>query len=262
MNYAVDNWYDYPQYWEMAFAEDTKPESDFIEAACAKYAARPVKRMLEPGCGSGRLVMEMTRRGYQMAGLDLNVPSLEFLRGRLSKRGWKAEILEADMADFQLKRPVDCAFNTFSTFRHLLTETAAESHLRAVAAALRPGGLYLLGLHLLPPDAALECTERWRAERGKTKVVYTFRVTGTDLRKRFESIRVNLLVKRPQGNLKLVTEFNLRTYTARQLRGLLAKVPEFELLDVFDYNYDLAQPLRLNDELSDSILVLRKRSDA
>jgi hypothetical protein len=43
---------------------------------------------------------------------------------------------------------------------------------------------------------------------------------------------------------------------------LLAKVPEFELLDVFDYNYDLSQPLRLNDELSDSILVLRKRSDA
>jgi hypothetical protein len=166
------------------------------------------------------------------------------------------------MANFQLKQPVDCAFNTFSTFRHLLTETAAESHFRAVAAALRPGGLYLLGLHLLPPDAALECTERWRAERGKTKVVYTFRVTGTDLRKRFESIRVNLLVKRPQGNLKLLTEFNLRTYTARQLRSLLAKVPEFELLDVFDYNYDLTRPLRLNDELSDTILILRKRSDA
>jgi hypothetical protein len=62
--------------------------------------------------------------------------------------------------------------------------------------------------------------------------------------------------------LKLVTEFNLRTYTARQLRGLLAKVPEFELLDVFDYNYDLSNPLRLSDELSDTILVLRKRSES
>lgn len=255
----MENWYDYPQYWEMAFADETKPEADFIEAACAKYVSPPVRRLLEPGCGSGRLVMEMTRRGYHVTGFDLNVPSLEFLRKRLKRRGWKADVFEGDMGAFQVKRPVDAAFNTFSTFRHLLTEEASVGHLRSTAAALRPGGVYLLGLHLLPPDAELECTERWRAGRGKTRVVYTFRVTATDRRQRREHIRVNLLVKKPQGDLRLVTEFDLRLYTAAQFRSLLAKVPEFELCDVFDYTYDLQTPLRLDNVISDTIAVLRKR---
>ena len=61
----VVDWYDYPRYFEMAFADETKPEADFIEAACAKFAARPVRTLLEPGCGGGRLLIELAARGYR-----------------------------------------------------------------------------------------------------------------------------------------------------------------------------------------------------
>ncbi|MFO0870697.1 MAG: class I SAM-dependent methyltransferase [Pirellulales bacterium] len=255
----MDNWYDYPQYWELAFAEDTQPEADFIEAACQQFATIPVRRLLEPGCGSGRLVMELTRRGYQLTGFDLNQPSLDYLRRRLRRRGWQAEVFCGDMSCFQLRRPVDAAFNTFSTFRHLLTEEAAVGHLQSIAAALRPGGIYILGFHLVPPDASLESTERWRAARGQTRVVYTFRVTSADRRRRREHVRVNLLVKRPQGELRLITEFDLRLYTAAQFRGLLAQVPQLQLCGVFDYTYDLETPLKLDNEISDTIVILRKQ---
>ncbi len=30
------SWYDYPQYYDLAFREDTLPEADFIEAACRR----------------------------------------------------------------------------------------------------------------------------------------------------------------------------------------------------------------------------------
>ncbi len=255
----MENWYDYPEYWEMAFADETKPEADFIEAACQKFLDKPVRRLLEPGCGSGRLVVEMTKRGYHVTGFDLNEPSLEYLRKRLAKKGWKADIFNGDMGNFSIKKPVDAAFNTFSTFRHLLTEESAVGHLRSMAQAIRPGGIYLLGLHLLPPDAELECTERWRASRGKTQVVYTFRVTATDRRKRREHIRVNLLVKKPTGDLRLVTEFDLRLYTAAQFKSLLAQAPEFELISVHDYNYDLDTTLKLDNVISDTMAVLRRK---
>ncbi|MFO0904954.1 MAG: class I SAM-dependent methyltransferase [Pirellulales bacterium] len=256
---AQENWYDYPEYWEMAFADETKPEADFIEAACKKYAIGPVQRLMEPGCGSGRLVMEMTKRGYHMTGFDLNVPSLDFLRGRLAKRGWNADVFTGDMADFTVAQPVDAAFNTFSTFRHLLTEEQAEGHFRSMLNALRPGGLYLLGLHLIPPGTDDTCTERWRATRGKTEVVYTFRVTGNNRKERKEHIRVNMLVKKPAKQFRLVTEFDLRLYSSRQFKSLLEKFPEFELCDVFDYNFELEHPFRLDSTMSDTMLVLRKR---
>ena len=51
-------WYDYPQYYDLAFRSETPMEADFLEGAGRKYCVFPVRRMLEPACGTGRLVAE------------------------------------------------------------------------------------------------------------------------------------------------------------------------------------------------------------
>ncbi len=48
-------------------------------------------------------------------------------------------------------------------------------------------------------------------------------------------------------------------YTAAQFRSLLAKVPSLELCDVYDFCYEIDRPLRLNNELSDAVFILRRR---
>ncbi|MBC8355024.1 MAG: class I SAM-dependent methyltransferase, partial [Planctomycetes bacterium] len=161
---ATMNCYDYPQYWDLAFRSETKLEADFIEDACGKYCDFLVKRLLEPGCGGGRLVVETAARGYDVTGFDLSEPSIEYLMKRLARRKLSAESFVADMTSFVPRRRVDAAFCTFNTFRHLATEEAARQHLECVANSLRPGGIYILGFHLLPPDADEECIERWSAK--------------------------------------------------------------------------------------------------
>lgn len=254
----MDDWYDYPQYYDLAFSDETLAEVDFIEAACKKYSPRPVKTLLEPGCGSGRLVVELARRGYKMVAFDNSAKSLEYLRKKLARKGLNAHVFAGDMTNFTLPRPVDAAFNTFNTFRHLTTETTALSHLKCMAQALKPGGLFILGLHLLPLDASLECLERWSATRGTTKVNCTLRVTDSSRRTRLEHLNVLMRVRTPTRDFKVRTEFPLRLYTADQLKSLLAKVPEFELCDVFDFCYDIDEPLQLDEHISDTVLILRK----
>ena len=34
---AGSNWYDHPAYYDLAFRSETRPEADFIEAACRKH---------------------------------------------------------------------------------------------------------------------------------------------------------------------------------------------------------------------------------
>jgi SAM-dependent methyltransferase len=253
------SWYDYPEFYELAFADETKLEADFIEAACRRYATRRVRRLLEPGCGGGRLVAELAGRGYRLSAFDNNRRSLDYLRRRLARRGLRAHVFEADLIRFRLSDRVDAAFNTYNTFRHLLTEHEARAHLRRVAHHLERGGIYILGFHLLPLDASLECTERWRGRRGATRVSYTLRVVDANRAQRWERMRVSLLVRSPKREFRTSGEFYFRLYTARQVRSLLATVPEFELCDTFDFNYEIDRPLRLNDELSDTVLILRKR---
>lgn len=258
MNTVVTtSWYGAPQYYDLAFRSETGPEADFIEAACRKYCQFPVRHLLEPACGTGRLVAELAHRGYRVTGFDLSQPSLTYLRRRLARRKLQATVYQADMADFSLPRPVDAAYNTFDSFRHLLTEQDARRHLQCVADNLRPGGIYILGFHLLPPDAPEECIERWTERSGNTQVTVTLRVVSSDRRRRLETIRISLLVRRNGKELRLRDEFPLRLYTASQFRRLVAQVPAFELLDVYDFWYEIDQPLRLNDEISDTVFILR-----
>lgn len=256
----LGDWYDYPEYYDLAFAEDTPYEADFLEEAAKRYAVGRVRTMLEPGCGGGRLVAEMARRGFRTAGFDNNRKSIDYLKQTIRREKLKARGYLDDMTAFRTKQPVDMVFNTFNTFRHLTTEAAALSHLQCAAEALRPGGLFVLGLHLFPIDASTECLERWKASRGSTHVSYTLRVTENLAAERLERLRVTMLVRRPQGELRLATEFYLRLYRAKQFRALLRKVPQFELCEVFDFNYDLDAPVKFDDYLADAIFLLRKRA--
>lgn len=256
---GTENVYDYPQYFDLLFREETTSEANFIEAACRKYARQPVRRLCEPGCGGGRLIVELARRGYDMVGFDCSQPAIRFLRQRLHRNRLTADVGLGDLEHFRLQRPVDAAFCTFNTFRHLLTEQAAANHLNSVAAAVRRGGIYILGFHLLPLDVDEGCIERWSAKQGAKRVTVTLRVLETDRRRRLEQIRLSMLVRGQGGDRRWRTEFPLRMYTAGQFRRLLRRIPQWELCDVYDFWYEIDEPLRFDEEITDTVFILRKK---
>ncbi len=255
------SWYDLPQYYDVAFRDETAREVRFLEGAFRRYAKGPVQKLLEPGCGTGRLVRALARKSYKLWAFDASQPALAYARRRLEKANLQAELFCADLTEFSLSNRVDAAFCTMNTFRHLITEQQARRHLLCVAQAVRPGGTYVLGLHLLPPDADETCIERWRARRGRLAVTYTLRVVASCRRRRREKLRISLLVRTPRRLLRIQDEFFMRTYSARQMRNLLRSCVVWELCDVFDFWYELDKPLSLDDTLSDVVLVLRRRSE-
>jgi SAM-dependent methyltransferase len=258
-NTTNDNWYEHPAFYDIAFRSDTRREADFIEAACRRYCPFEARRLLEPACGTGRLIRELAARGYKLTGFDISRPALDYLNKRLASRRLKAKTFVGDMADFRLARPVDAAFCPVNTFRHLLDERSARRHLECVAEALRPGGIYILGLHLMPSDAAEEDCERWTQRHGGTRVTVTLRVLKFDRRRRIEDLRVCLLARRGAKTFRLRHEFQFRTYNLAQFRRLLRSVPALELCGVYDFWYDIDEPQKLNSRSADTVFVLRKR---
>jgi SAM-dependent methyltransferase len=255
----VANWFDYPRCYDIAFQAYTQREVDFIEAACRKYCPFNARRFLEPACGTGRLITGLAARGYQVTGFDISQPALSYLRRRLARCRLHAEVFEAQMSDFRLGRPVDAAYCTISTFRHLLTEKAARGHLECIATSLRPGGIYVLGLHLLPLDVDQPDIQRWTQRRGKTKVTVILRVLRNHLHAQIEDLELCMLVDRGSRELRLRHEFQMRTYTLSQFQLLLGSVPALELCGVYDHRYDIERQSELNDQLAYSVLVLRRR---
>ena len=253
------NWYDYPQYYDIIFQDYTQHEADFIEAACRKYCPFAARRLLEPACGTGRLITELATRGYELIGFDISQTGLRYLRRRLARFRLYAEIFEAEMSDFRIGEPADAAYCVINTFRYLLTEQAARCHLECLACSLRPGGIYILGLNLLPSGGHKEDSDCWTQRRSKTEVSVTVRLLRTDRRRRIEDVQLCLVARSGSKELRLQHAFRLRTYTARQFRRLLDSVPSLELCDVYDFRYNIAQPFAPNNEMAYSVFVLRRR---
>lgn len=255
-----NDWYDYPQYFDMVFRDETPAEVAFFQKAFAKYCGGQVRRVLEPGCGSGRLVVAMAELGHECCGLDLSKPMLRYLRNRLRRKELTAETVHGDMTRMQFDRPFDAAFCTFNTFRHLPNDADAEAHLRSVADSLTSGGIYILGFHQIPLDADEDCIERWTASAGGTKISVTLRVIDFDRQSRQETLRVSMKANKRNGKVQRIrSEFPLRLYTASQTKRLFEKVDDvFEIAGVFDFDYDIDEPRQFDDDLTDAVFVLRR----
>ena len=248
--------YDYPKYYDLVYGSDWKAEFQFLQWCFAEYNRRPVKRLFEPACGTGRLLIRLAEAGYEVQGNDLNPRAVEFCNARFQRRSFSSPAVVGDMAEFRLGRKVDAAFNMINSFRHLPDEAAAESHLNCVARALVKGGVYCWDC-TSPPPAATEWMKK-DGPRGNLAVISSMWSAGIDMRRRNERVGMTFDVYTPTRHQRIVDEMNYRTYTAPQMKRLLKKVSEFEVVETFDFTYDLNRPIRIDDRTEDVVFVLRR----
>ncbi|MGH7333565.1 MAG: class I SAM-dependent DNA methyltransferase [Candidatus Rokuibacteriota bacterium] len=158
--------YTAPRLYEIAFDLNRRAEVDFLIHCFETYARAPVRRVLDIACGTGPHLMRLATRGYRMAGLDLSSRNIEFLRQRLAAKGHAGELMVGDMSDFRLSRPVDAAICMQDSQGHLLTNEALLNHFRAVAANLRPGGIYIFDRYLASSWTNPARSWSWSKRRG------------------------------------------------------------------------------------------------
>ena len=262
LKYEEFDWYATPLYYDIVFEEDTELEGRFLESMLTLYGPRRGHRILEPACGTGRLVAEMARRGYSVTGFDMSDASLGFAAERLRAQGLRARLGTQRMESFRYSSRFDLVHCFVSTFKYLLTEKDSKSHLEAVARVLQPGGVYVLGFHLSDYEDTSVSRERWTGERNGTRVVCNIQSWPPDRRTRREKVRSRLVVERNGTTRRFQTTWPFRTYDAAQFRRLLRSVPDLELVANYDFTYDLRYQREFNDDQLDNVVILRKKRPA
>lgn len=257
--YEVFDWYENPLYYDVIFDVDTETEASFVEAVYERHVQTRGRRMLEPACGSGRLVAAMTRRGFNVTGFDLSQAMLQFARQRLRRKHLKARLVEARLESFSFAVKFDIAHCLVSTFKYLLSEKAARSHLQRIADALNPGGVYVLGLHLTDYSDRARRRERWLGSRGRTRVICNIQSWPADRRARTEHVRSRLIVRCNNDVRRYETHWTFRSYNLSQLKSLLRSVPELEHVATYDFSHDIDCPIAFDGTQLDTVLILRRR---
>ena len=251
--------YDHPQWWDLAFADETETEQRFLRELASDRLQIQSPRVYEPGCGGGRLVHAMADAGWGVEACDSNGACVRYVRERLQAAGLAARVVQADMAMHRTPELVDLAVCPVNTFRHLLSEEAAQRHLAAVADSVRVGGRYVIGLHLAPPDTDPEDEEAWSAAGSIGEVDARLLVTSFNRRTRRETLRFDLAIRPVDADpFSLREEFAYRLYTAGQLRQTVTASGRWRIESVHDFWYDLSEPLTLDNERGDTVLVLER----
>lgn len=113
----------------------------------SELAAAQDGPVLELGCGTGRILLSLARQGRYVVGLDLAEPMLNQLRSKLAKEPQevreRVELVQGDMADFELGRRFGLVIAPFRAFQHVLDSAQQRHCLERVAAHLLPDGLYV-----------------------------------------------------------------------------------------------------------------------
>ncbi|MGQ9814734.1 MAG: class I SAM-dependent DNA methyltransferase [Candidatus Roseilinea sp.] len=147
------------RYYDLQHASYTPDVPMYLEAA-RRTANSGMARILELGCGTGRVMAPLVEAGHYVLGVDASEPMLQRARQRLlSISGGKYDLLAADIISLEeLLTPgkdgstFDLAIIALNTFLHNLSRESQLATLGACHARLRAGGLLIVDL---PPNDEL-----------------------------------------------------------------------------------------------------------
>jgi SAM-dependent methyltransferase len=135
---------------------DANTEADFIEG----LEARPGS-VLDAGCGSGRVAIELARRGFSTTGVDISTAMLLQARRSAPHLDWRL----GDIACVRLNRRYDLVLMAGNVMI-FLADGMECTVLRNMASHVAPGGLLVTGFYLSMGRLQLETYDTLASHAG------------------------------------------------------------------------------------------------
>ena len=148
--------YDAPYRQRERAGENVHGEADFVES----FGPRSV---LDAGCGTGRVGIELARRGIEVVGVDIDERMLGTARSKAPDISWHL----GDLAEIDLERTFDVIVMAGNVMIFLAPGTEGAV-LKNMALHLAPGGVLIAGFQLAMGYLEIEEYDRLAGEAGLT----------------------------------------------------------------------------------------------
>ena len=122
---------------------DYEKWADFIEKILKKECKSRPELVLDLGCGTGRMTLELARRGYDMTGIDYSPEMLDIARSAAEEEGHDILWLCQDMREFELYGTVDAAVCCLDCINHLESFEELEKCFSLIHNYLIPDGILI-----------------------------------------------------------------------------------------------------------------------
>jgi len=239
------DWFESEKFW-VQFAPIMFDDARWAEApTVAEYVKKiaglsTAAKVLDAGCGLGRISVELAALGLDVTGVDIIQSELDAARESAEAEGVPLKLIKQDLRSFHAPAQFDCAINLYTSFGYCKTIEEDLQILYNISESIKPGGTFIM-----------ECTSRETAvmywtpgeefERAGYKVVTHFEVEGAweGLRSQWVLYPADTdLAKNPETPPIVDHCFIQRLYSAAFLRDKLKEFG-FSKAEVYG-DYDLS----------------------
>lgn len=199
---------------------------------CARQAKG---RVLELGCGTGRILLPTAEDGHDVTGLDLSRTMLARCREKVAKQPAEVQrrvrLVESSMTNFSLIERFKLVTIPFRGFQHLIRVEEQIACLQAARNHLTDGGRLVFDVFQVNPAAMLDPT--WMREREDTpetaladgrRFRRTHRVTAFHRAEQYNDVEFLFYITHPGGREEQLTQkLPFRYFFRYELEHLLVR---------------------------------------
>ena len=124
--------------------------ADFFEEIIKReYKAGKPDLVLDLGCGTGKMTIELAKRGYDMTGVDFSPEMLDIAKNEAERCACSDKMLWLcqDMTEFELYGTVDVTVSCLDCINHLCTPKSVDQCFSLVHNYLIPDGLFIFDIN-------------------------------------------------------------------------------------------------------------------
>jgi len=198
-------------------------------------------RVLEPMCGSGRMLRAFSALGFETVGVDASAEMLALAEAHYQRHGFQGTWLQADVTEFDLDEACHLAVCPINSLAHLGTEAQMLSHLNTMSRNLYEGASYWIQLDLKDPGD-VGASEEWEFEYQGETLVSQWACTGCH---NGSETHVSRFVF-PDGRV-VEDDYEMKVWSYDAWSRLVGQSP-FELSAA--YQGDSFAPLAIDDRLN------------
>ena len=111
-----------------------------------RFALGDVHEVLDLGCGTGRLAIELSAKGYSVTGVDKAPAMLRIARRNAKERRVRLRLLRSQLSELKIMGRFDAAYSIQDPFNYVLEEEELSTSLARLRSLLRPGGVLVVDI--------------------------------------------------------------------------------------------------------------------
>ncbi len=255
--------YNHPFYYDFAFGWDQTEEIKGLEQIWTRFFPGRVSSILEPACGSGRVLVALAKKGYRALGYDINNSMVEFAREKIRKEGVedRVKIIEGDMVDFHSEEKFEIALNLINSLGYLTDFEQVVSHLQSTASCLVEGGVYIPQISLRIREEELPKQQTWIEKDEEVWIETTWQVLREDPQKDLSYHRCIMKIREKGIEGRLEEDHCMRSWTFPAFQKAVADSGCWELKAVYNERFkEIEMHPEMDGSLGNLYMVLKKRT--